>query len=239
MRPFPVYDGYCFSRWDLERRSIENLVIYVYPFTIIRLDSSFSVLLFVNLLLLHLRLHLGVHLNLSRNNSNTMSLKQLLQPTVRAPLEDIVLPPGFEAGPTKKKKSEPVKKPSRTELDQIKVKKAWDIATGPAKSIPMNLIMSYMTGNSLQMIPIMMAFTLLLNPLKAIFTETGPAFSGLVNERNSAEIIMPKILFVLCQLANMAVGVWKLSNMGLIPNKEADWLGWKVAGPIVEKLSIY
>lgn len=169
-----------------------------------------------------------------------MSFEELLVPKVKQPLAgDITSPPGFDSAFTKSKKSEPVKKPSEAELDQLKVKKAWEIATSPAKSIPMNLIMSYMTGNSLQMIPIMMTLMLFWNPLKAIFTETGPAFRGLQNDRISGELILPKVVFVLCHVANMSLGLWKLNKMGLVPNSEADWLAWKEATQVVERLAFY
>lgn len=121
-------------------------------------------------------------------------------------------------------------------MDELKVRKAWEIATSPAKNIPMNLIMSYMTGNSLQMIPIMMTLMLFWNPLRAIFTETGVAFQDLSNERNSTDMIMPRVVFVLCHLANTGIGVWKLNKMGLVPNSEADWLAWKDGAKVVERL---
>lgn len=152
---------------------------------------------------------------------------------------EIVSPPGFGSGPSKLKKTTSVKKPTEAELDQLKVKKAWEIATSPAKNIPMNLIMSYMTGNSLQMIPIMMTLMLFWNPLKAIFTETGPAFKGLQNERNATELILPKVIFVFCHLANMSLGLWKLNKMGLVPNSEADWLAWKDATQVIERVAFY
>ncbi|OBA23377.1 DUF1077-domain-containing protein [Metschnikowia bicuspidata var. bicuspidata NRRL YB-4993] len=156
---------------------------------------------------------------------------------------DIPSPPGFEQEAPRLKKSdrteknEHTKKPTQKELDLLKVKKAWDIATMPAKNIPMNLVMSYMTGNSLQVIPIMMTLMLLWNPLKAILTETNSVFAGFTTNTNSLQMYLPKIVFVSCQLANMMIGLWKLNKLGLIPNKEADWLSWQVAGEYIEKLS--
>ncbi|KAJ8143304.1 hypothetical protein OY671_003563 [Metschnikowia pulcherrima] len=170
-----------------------------------------------------------------------MSFQELLNPKVLTPLTgEIRSPPGFDHEISKTKKTdkkEVVKKPSQRELDSLKVKKAWEVATMPAKNIPMNLIMSYMTGNSLQVIPIMMTLMLLWNPLKAVFTETNPAFSAYVTKTNSSQMYLPKAVFVVCQVANMLIGLWKLNKMGLIPNKEADWLSWQVAGEYIEKLS--
>lgn len=166
-----------------------------------------------------------------------MSFDELLHPKIIAPVSaDIVSPPGFGYGFEKSKKADLVKKPTESEVDQLKVRKAWEIATSPAKNIPMNLIMSYMTGNSLQMIPIMMTLMLFWTPIRAIFTETGAAFRDLSNERNSNEIILPKVVFVLCHLANTGIGVWKLNKMGLVPNSEADWLAWKDAAKVVERV---
>lgn len=162
-------------------------------------------------------------------------VKEVANPSIVSRMDNIVAPAGFDVVTQKSKKSTPIKKPTVKELDSLKVKRAWEIATGPAKSIPMNLIMSYFTGNSLQMIPIMMALMLLWNPLKAIFTETLRAFGPLTTNSNSSEILLPKIVFVIFQLANMGVGVYKLNNMGLIPRGEADWLGWKVFTEITER----
>ncbi|CAO3597103.1 unnamed protein product [Absidia cylindrospora] len=34
---------------------------------------------------------------------------------------------------------------------ELKIKRAWDVAMGPAKSIPMNAIMIYMSGNGVNL----------------------------------------------------------------------------------------
>lgn len=163
-------------------------------------------------------------------------MDELENPRIPAKTGNPFPPPGFGQTSTKTKTAE-VKRPTTDQVEQLKIKKAWEIATGPAKSIPMNLIMSYMTGNSLQMIPIMMTLMLFWNPLKAIFTETNSSFEALVTEKNRTELYLPKAVFVLCQMATMAIGVWKLNSMGLIPNGEADWLAWKDVTQVVERLT--
>jgi ER membrane protein complex subunit 4 len=42
------------------------------------------------------------------------------------------------------------KAPTQEETDTLKLKKSWEIALAPGKQLPMQLIMSYMSGNSLQ-----------------------------------------------------------------------------------------
>ena len=131
-----------------------------------------------------------------------------------------------------------LKKPSQAQLRQLKIKKAWEFATRPAKNIPMNLIMSYMTGNSLQMIPMMMTLMLLWSPLVAIFTETARGFQPYTTENNHKELLLPKFVFILCQLANMSIGLWKLDKMGIIPYKAADWMEWMVPAQIKETAAL-
>ena len=100
----------------------------------------------------------------------------------------------------------------------------------------MNLFMSYMTGNSLQVISVTMTLMLLWNPIKAIFNETNPTFSKLSTKNNGSEIILAKIAFIICQVLNMGIGVYKLYKMGLIPHQEADWLAWKEPKKIIDRL---
>lgn len=122
------------------------------------------------------------------------------------------------------------------DLNALKSKKIWELAIGPAKSIPMNLFMSYMTGNSLQVISVTMTLMLLWNPIKAIFNETNLTFSKLSTKNNGSEIILAKIVFIICQVLNMGIGVYKLYKMGLIPHQEADWLAWKEPKKIIDRL---
>lgn len=166
-----------------------------------------------------------------------MSYSELINPQVSQPKQskNLATPPGFVRESKTKQNKVHVEQKSDKELDVLKVKKAWEIATGPAKSLPMTLIMSYMSGNSLQIIPMTMTFMLLMNPIKAIFTETGRVFANLENDRISSDIFTAKLVFVACQLLNLSVGVYKVYMMGLIPNREIDWIDWKQATSFVEK----
>ncbi|ODV78842.1 uncharacterized protein CANTADRAFT_53803, partial [Suhomyces tanzawaensis NRRL Y-17324] len=153
---------------------------------------------------------------------------ELLTPQVVSPSTSKTLssPPGFGGDHAKLGTARPTKQDD-AQVSELKAKRAWELAIAPAKSLPMTAFMSYMTGNSLQIIPMTMAFMLLWNPIKAIFTETNALFKNLSTKDNSSTILQTKLVYVVCQLLNMAVGVYKLSNMGLIPNREADWLAWK------------
>lgn len=166
---------------------------------------------------------------------------ELIKPqVVPVTKKDIVAPAGFSQDipsntAVSSKNSKPKEKTS-VNVDALKTKKIWEIATGPAKSIPMNLFMSYMTGNSLQMIPIMTTLMMLLNPIKAIFNDTNKMFRNLETDKNASVILQAKLLFIVCQLGCMGIGIWKLNKMGLIPNSDADWLSFKSLPPINNKL---
>ena len=54
-------------------------------------------------------------------------------------------------------------------MDTLKLKKCWEIALGPAKQLPMQGIMAYMSGSSLQIFSIMMVFML--------YVSVGPGFA--------------------------------------------------------------
>ncbi|KAH0831602.1 hypothetical protein AYO21_01803 [Fonsecaea monophora] len=73
-------------------------------------------------------------------------------------------PPGFSGSRAAvgKQKSQPPgrKPPTPEETETLKLKKAWEVALGPAKQLPMQAIMGYMSGNSLQIFSIMMVFML-------------------------------------------------------------------------------
>ncbi|KAI5970240.1 hypothetical protein CANMA_000852 [Candida margitis] len=137
----------------------------------------------------------------------------------------VASPPGFDSKPLERTK-QTTQRDHKRDLDELKSKKIWELAIGPAKSIPMNAFMSYMTGNSLQIIPVTMTIMLLWNPLKSIFNDLNPTFSKLKTDDNSQLIVFAKLGFIFFQLMNMSIGIYKLYTMGLIPHSEADWLAW-------------
>ncbi|KAJ1562137.1 hypothetical protein HK405_015436, partial [Cladochytrium tenue] len=133
-----------------------------------------------------------------------------------------------------------------TNLRNLKIKKAWDVALGPLKSIPMNAIMLYMSGNGIQIFSILVTVMLFWNSAKAIlglaqafekFSVRSPSDqtssaaragsgAGLIASTLRDPLFLPKVAFVVAQLLNMALGVWKCSAMGLLPTSHSDWLAF-------------
>jgi ER membrane protein complex subunit 4 len=51
---------------------------------------------------------------------------------------------------------------------KLKEKKAWDFAVSPAKSLPMQAFMLYMSGGGIQIFSIGIVFMLLVTPFKNV-----------------------------------------------------------------------
>ncbi|SPQ25051.1 db3f2404-0798-4df6-bfd3-02a500fd4418 [Thermothielavioides terrestris] len=114
------------------------------------------------------------------------------------------------------KAAPPRKPPTPAEMDTLKLKKAWEVALGPIKSLPMTAIMMYMSGNSLQIFSIMMVYMAFKNPIMGILA-TNQAFERFETEGNRAKILQVKLAYVVMQLVALALGVWKVNSMGLLP----------------------
>lgn len=72
-----------------------------------------------------------------------------------------------------------------------------------------------------------MTLMLFTGPLKAIVS-VNSAFQGLESEKTKQDILLAKLTYVFLQLVVVAIGVYKLNSMGLIPNRKGDWLSWEI-----------
>jgi hypothetical protein len=101
-------------------------------------------------------------------------------------------------------------------MDLLKLKKSWEVALAPAKALPMNAIMMYMSGNSLQIFSIMMVFMLFKNPMQALL-QTNQVFARFETPSTRSKMWMTKLVYVLMNLLALSLGVWKVNGMGLLP----------------------
>ena len=74
----------------------------------------------------------------------------------------------------------------------------------------------YMTGNSLQIFSIMMVFMLFKAPIQAILNIQN-TFQRLETDTNRQQMFLVKAAFVGCNLLALALGIWKVNGMGLLP----------------------
>ncbi|KAI9270344.1 hypothetical protein BDA99DRAFT_501512 [Phascolomyces articulosus] len=119
----------------------------------------------------------------------------------------------------------------------LKIRRAWDVAWGPAKSIPMNGFMLYMTGNNVQIFSVMITAMLFFNPAKAIMS-LNQNFSRFESKETAAELIMPKLLFIGLQVVTMLLGVYKVNAMGLLPTTTSDWLAFLPHKQVLEYVAL-
>lgn len=96
------------------------------------------------------------------------------------------------------------------------MKKAWEIAIAPSKQLPMNGIMMYMSGNSLQIFSIMMVFMLFKGPIQGLIN-TNAAFAKYETPSTRGRLVAVKLVYVLMQFLLLALGIWKVNAMGLLP----------------------
>ncbi|ALC44537.1 CG11137 [Drosophila busckii] len=127
---------------------------------------------------------------------------------------DMPSPPGYN----------PMALVNQTEVvrdQRLVIKKSWDLALGPLKQIPMNLFIMYMSGNSISIFPIMMVGMMLIRPIKAMFTTqvTSKMAEG-------AQGTGQRIVYILGNLANVALALYKCHSMGLLPTHASDWLAF-------------
>ncbi|VDL76924.1 unnamed protein product [Nippostrongylus brasiliensis] len=130
-------------------------------------------------------------------------------------------PPGFHPGATSAQHHVDSEQSSEQQ-EHLAKKRAWDVAMAPAKSLPMNMFMMYMAGRSVSIFPIMMVGMMLWRPAKALFS-VNATFKPL-EDQNTGGMIVHKIIFVLGNLGAIALAIYKVHTMGLLPNTPSDWL---------------
>ncbi|PGH13678.1 hypothetical protein AJ79_03527 [Helicocarpus griseus UAMH5409] len=159
-------------------------------------------------------------------------------------LANIPDPPGYSAGKlsTKQQRTQQQQQPATSaallrksaETDALKLKKAWEIALAPTKQLPMNAIMMYMSGNSLQIFSIMMVFMLFKGPIQGLIN-INTAFAKFETESTKGQMLGVKLVYVLMQGLLLALGIWKVNAMGLLPTTRSDWLAWETEREPLER----
>jgi len=116
---------------------------------------------------------------------------------------------------------------SREADPNLRIKRCWDLALGPFKQVPMNLFIMYMSGNSISIFPIMMVVMMMVRPFKTLFSVT-QTFKGFEVGANGigVNILGQKLVFILGNLANVALAMYKCHSMGLLPTHASDWLAF-------------
>lgn len=118
------------------------------------------------------------------------------------------------------------------------VKKSWDVALAPVKSLPMQAVMSYFSGSSIQIFSILMAGSLFWGPLKVLLSHPLAVFAPLDDANTHDRLFLPKVVFIAGQVLSIALGLVKLQYMGLLPTTTSDWLAWESYTPTTSWLAM-
>lgn len=102
------------------------------------------------------------------------------------------------------------------------IKKLWDVALGPLKQVPMNLFIMYMAGNSISIFPIMMVGMLIVRPFKALI-----AVQSTFKMIEGTQATGQKFVYVLGNIVNIFLALYKCHSMGLLPTHSSDWLAFE------------
>lgn len=100
--------------------------------------------------------------------------------------------------------------------------RSWDIALGPLKQAPMNVMISWMAGNSIALFPIMFVGMLLFRPFQSIFTMS-KAFEAIEPGQYN---FVQKLTYLFGNLVNLGIALYKCHSMGLLPTYASDWLAF-------------
>ena len=133
----------------------------------------------------------------------------------------------------------------------LKEKRAWDLAISPAKSLPMQAFMLYMSGGGVQIFSMGIVLMLLLTPIKNMagmnagesppgsscyvrLTAPVTAFAPFSPTQTPTPTALPlqKLTYILCNLLTLVVGLWKCRSMGLLPTGTGDWLAFESRGVV-------
>mmetsp|Transcript_3037 Transcript_3037/g.4084 ORF Transcript_3037/g.4084 Transcript_3037/m.4084 type:complete len:193 (-) Transcript_3037:47-625(-) len=122
---------------------------------------------------------------------------------------------------------------TQAKTDQLTLKRknmAMSIAMKPGQSILMNAFMMYMSGKQLNMWTITTTSGAVMSPLAGILA-LEKTFAHLATPDSKENYLqMPKLIFIALNLAWLALGLYKMSTMRLLPTTSADWthrIEWK------------
>ncbi|KAJ1823377.1 hypothetical protein GGH91_000897 [Coemansia sp. RSA 2671] len=118
----------------------------------------------------------------------------------------------------------------------LRAKKAWEVAMGPGKTLPMQAFMAWMSGTGVSIFSILITGMILMTPVKTIMS-TQQTFAPLERAGKSAkklDLTMQKAAFVAINIAGLIFGVYRLSLMGLLPTASSDWLSFIPAKQYME-----
>jgi ER membrane protein complex subunit 4 len=133
---------------------------------------------------------------------------------------DVSSPPGYTGGKVDDTRRAGAGTQASRNMVSLRAKKSWDIAKQPLQQALLTSFMLYMSGASVNIFSMIITALALWNPLVAI-ASTGARFESLREsarkDGHAMNLIGPKALYVLLNLALFGVALYKCHSMGLLP----------------------
>jgi ER membrane protein complex subunit 4 len=107
--------------------------------------------------------------------------------------------------------------------------KAMSVATKPGQQIAMSAFMLWMSGSQLNIFSITTVSGAIIGPLASLWA-LNSTFSHLAGTHGEVDLTTPKAIYVALNVAWLAVGLYRMSTMRLLPLTSADWTNkvlWK------------
>ncbi len=102
---------------------------------------------------------------------------------------------------------------------------AMSLASKPGQQVLMNAFMMYMSGNTLNIFSISTTSMAIISPLTSIIQ-----VESVFGKLEEVDTQMAKLIYVALNLVWLAMGMYKMSSMRLLPTTSADWadsIVWK------------
>ena len=87
----------------------------------------------------------------------------------------------------------------------------------------MNLFIMYMSGNAISIFPIMMVIMMAVRPFKTLFS-INSTFKALDANESALANLGQKVVYVLGNLVNIALAIYKCQSMGLLLERNCDYV---------------
>eukprot|EP01029_Cantina_marsupialis_P029575 TRINITY_DN781863_c0_g1_i1.p1 TRINITY_DN781863_c0_g1~~TRINITY_DN781863_c0_g1_i1.p1 ORF type:complete len:146 (-),score=32.68 TRINITY_DN781863_c0_g1_i1:194-631(-) len=109
-------------------------------------------------------------------------------------------------------------------VEKAKLRRSWDIAKSPGKSIFMNLMMLWMVGSKPDMIPFMMIAFSVMSSVTTLL-KFNSAFEAVSDGK--IDLKLQRLTYLGLASVSVLVGLYKFAGMGLLPTTSVDW-AWRL-----------
>ena len=110
---------------------------------------------------------------------------------------------------------------------------AMALATKPGQQVLMNAFMMYMSGSTLNIFSISVTSMSIISPVTSIFQ-----VENIFSKLEEVDTQMAKLIYIALNLVWLAIGMYKMSSMRLLPTTSADWADSIVWKDMMELTSI-